>query len=94
MLYHDLREVGEICRSLSEQAAAGKPVTRFVVPCEIKVCGDTPIDLEEMKLWLMKAARLYVDIQHGTGPDGSLALLSINWLDLEQKTNGDSVHAD
>lgn len=86
MLYTDFNEVGRVCSELLEQQMTGKPVRHFVVPCGIKVCGDTEIDVEQMRLWLMKAARLYVDLKYGPGPgDDTVAFLSIDWLDLEEK---------
>ena len=85
LLFADESEIAEVVRELLLGAYEDKSVFRFVCPFQIEIRSDTPPDLEAVRWWLIRAARLYADSTFGNGPgDDSLALLSIIWFDLKK----------
>lgn len=75
---------GDACRELLLDQYDTKPAFRFTAPVTIEIRSDRPPDLETVRWWLIKAARLYTVSKHGNGPHDGLALVSINWLDLTE----------
>ena len=86
MLYADEVTAGRVSTELLSEHAQDKPVFRFSAPVEVEIRSDQPPDHRALQLWLMQAARLYVDYrQCGNGPtkDG-VVLLSIDWTQLRE----------
>jgi len=84
LLFADEAEVASAVRELLLGAYDGTPVVRFVAPLVIELRSHVSVDIEAVRSWLMRAARLYTNSDFGNGPDDSLALLSINWFDLKR----------
>jgi len=83
LLFACEREVGQVVRDLLLEQCCDKPSFVFTAPVKIEVRSNEPPDLVDLKLWLMRAVRLYTDSRLGNGPsNGSVVLISINWLDL------------
>jgi len=83
LLFADERELGQVVRDLLLGQCGDKPTFVFTAPVQIEVRSNEPPDLIDLKLWLIRAARLYMDSRLGNGPlNGSVVLISINWLDL------------
>lgn len=77
---HDARAVCEAIEDFSS-----KPSYRFSCPVQIEVRCDSPPDVDELRLWMSRNARLYVhdspssaDVDH----DG-LALMKVDFFKLE-----------
>ena len=83
LLFADETEVGDVCTEILTKYSKDKPIFRFVAPVEIEIRSDKPPDLQAIQLWLMRAARLYVDYQQDGLSDGT-AILSIDWLKLKE----------
>jgi hypothetical protein len=83
LLFANETEVAWACTEILTEHAKDKPVFRFVAPVEIEIRSDDPTDLRSVQLWLMRAARLYVDYKQDGLSDGT-AILSIDWTKLEQ----------
>lgn len=84
LLFADEDEVASAVRELLLGAYDDTPVVRFVAPLVVELRSHEPVDIESVRSWLMRAARLYTNTDFGNGPDDSLALLSINWFDLKK----------
>lgn len=82
-LFANETEVAWACTEILTEHVKEKPAFRFVAPVEIEIRSDDPPDLRSVQLWLMRAARLYVDYKQGGLSDGT-AILSIDWTKLEQ----------
>jgi len=69
-----------------------KSVFRVTAPVEIEIRSNSAPDLRALQLWLMQAARLYVDYrQCGNGPtDDGVVLMSIDWKRLLRETQSNS----
>ena len=63
------------------------PSDRYRAPIYIDLRTDQPVTLEQLRAWLHKTARLFVDTpKYGNGPiDGSLGIVSIDWSQLEKQ---------
>ena len=84
LLFVSERELGQVVRDIVLEQCSDKPAFVFTAPVKIEVRSDEPPDLVELKLWLMRAARLYLNnYECGNGPvSESVVLLSIDWLNL------------
>ena len=60
-------------------------VAPALAPVEIELRSDSAPDLVDVQLWLMRAARLYVDYKQDGLSDGT-AILSIDWKQLKETT--------
>ena len=83
ILFSNETEAGWASAEILIEHDKDKPLFRFVAPVEVEVRSDEPPDFEAVQLWLMRAARLYVDYQQSGLSDGT-AILSINWLELKE----------
>lgn len=54
-----------------------------MAPVEIEIRADSPPELTALKLWLMRAARLFVNYRQPGLPDAT-TLLSIDWTELKE----------
>ena len=79
MLLYDENECASLCEKLHRIENLDRPVTKFVAPGEVEVYGDA--DFDEVQLWLMRAARLYVDYKQAENKD---AILKIRWSKLQK----------
>lgn len=59
----------------------GKPVRRFTAPVYVDVFSHGEFDAEQLRRWLIRAARLNINYEGSDfGPlDGSLGVLQIEW---------------
>jgi len=55
---------------------------KFVAPVEVEVFGDDPVDLIGLQVFMMKAARLYLDYNQNNTQN--FALLGIDWSELKE----------
>ena len=83
LLFSDENEAGRIGCQILGSHFKDVPVVRFTAPVEIDVRGKNPPDLMELNLWLIRAARLYVDYQQKGLGDGT-AVLKIKWGQLRE----------
>ena len=83
LLFADEAEVADVCTEILTEYAKHESVFRFTAPVTIEIRSDQSPELADVQLWLMKAARLYVDYQQKGLEDGT-AILSINWLELKE----------
>lgn len=83
LLFANEVDAGWACAEILTEHAKSKPVFRFVAPVEIEIRSDRRPDFRAVQLWLMRAARLYVDYKQDGLSDGT-AILSIDWLELKE----------
>ena len=84
LLFANESEVAWACTEILIEHAQNKPIFRFVAPVEIEIRSDEPPDFADVQLWLMRAARLYVDYQQQSGLTDGTAILSIDWVELKE----------
>ena len=87
LLFADERELGQAVRDLLLRQCGDKPTFVFTAPVQIEVRSNEPPDLSHLKLWLIRAARLYMDRAHSerAAERHAMVLLSINWLDMTKR---------
>ncbi|MEO2036969.1 MAG: hypothetical protein ABGZ35_33260 [Planctomycetaceae bacterium] len=83
LLFADETEVGDVCTEILTEYAKHESVFRFTAPVTIEIRSEEPPDFADVQLWLMKAARLFVDCGQ-PGLSDATAILSINWLELKE----------
>jgi len=81
LLFATERDAGRVAVEILSAATKDMPVYSFTAPIELEVRSNHPPDLQGLMLWLMRAARLYVDYQQ-TGLTDGTAMLSIDWTKL------------
>ena len=82
LLFQNENEAGRVCFQILGSHFKDKPSFHFTAPVQIEVRGKNPPDLMELKLWLIRAARLYVDYRKEGLGDGTV-ILKIRWGELE-----------
>ena len=83
LLFANETDVAWACTKILTEHSKDKLVFRFVAPVEIEIRSDSPPDFSTIQLWLMRAARLYVDYKQD-GLTDSTAILSIDWKQLKE----------
>lgn len=83
LIFATEREAGRVACELLSEATKNMPVYSFTAPIELEVRSNHPPDLQGLMLWLMRAARLYVDYQK-PGISETTAILSIDWTTLKE----------
>ena len=57
----------------------------FVVPLNIKVKSEQPVDIKDLQRWLDEAVQFGIDgNQHGTGPNDSMTMLEVCWDEIKE----------
>lgn len=90
LVYEEIADLPEviqrICRRLCKKE--GMSLTRFIVPIMVEVYHKEPVCDMDVARYLAESSHLWVDTEaHGTGPDGSVVLTTIEWQHIE-KENG------
>jgi len=83
LLFVDEGNAGRVCTEILNESFRDKPVYRFTAPVQVEFRGDRQPDLEEFRLWLIRAVRLYADYQVPGLSDGT-TILSIDWNQLKE----------
>ena len=83
LLFADEREIGNVASKILTSHCGDKPVFRFSVPLEIEIRSDKPPAITDVRWWLMRAVRLYVDYHQGQLGDG-VGLVSLNLVGLRE----------
>ena len=83
LLFADEREIGNVAAKLLTAHCGDKPVFRFTVPLEIEIRSDGRPALSDVRWWLMRAVRLYVDYHQGPLGNG-VGLVSLNFSGLTE----------
>ena len=74
-------EAGERLRELTMSQVPGK-VSTFGTNMILEVKSDKPVNLEELKAWLIKNAKLYFDTDAEV-----MVIVHINWNQLKEISN-------
>ena len=77
LLFAGEREIGNVATKILTAYCRDTPVFRFTVPLEIEIRSDGRPALSDIRWWLMRAVRLYVDYHQGQLGDG-VGLVSLN----------------
>ena len=83
LLFASEKDAGQVAFEILSEATKNKPCFKFVAPVEIEVRSDEPPDMMALMIWLMKAARLFVDYRQPGLPDAT-TFLSIDWTRLKE----------
>ena len=84
LLYGSESDARDACLGMAE--FDGKPAYRFTCPLQIEIRSDTPPDIDALKVWLSRNARLYVnDAPNAIGVEhDSLAVVKLDFYHLDK----------
>jgi len=86
LLFHDERELSELCDKLYRLENIDKPVQKFVIPIEVEVFGDD-VAINKLRWWLAKVLRLELD--YNKAELGSDVLATVNWKNLKKEDDNE-----
>jgi hypothetical protein len=81
LLYADWQIVSNDCYGLQRAEAAGKRNHLVVeVPLRLESFSDGPLDLEQLRNWLVRNVSINIDFSNGSGPTpDSIVIGLIEW---------------
>jgi hypothetical protein len=82
LLFIHGNDLADACNQILFESVKDKNLYRFKTEIEVSVYNDTQPNLNDLKQWLIRAARLYVDYHDIGLKDGTL-LVSIDWSKME-----------